>query len=131
MFLAIMALMGLVDSWWGLLALPASVVIGFAFAAVGMTLTTYLKSWQDFEYVNLAIMPMFLFSATFFPVTAYDGLLRWIVELTPLYRAVVLVRELTTGLVTLDSLWSLLYLVAMGVVGLTVTSRRLGKLLLV
>jgi lipooligosaccharide transport system permease protein len=129
-FLAIMAAMGLVSSWWGILALPAAIVIGFAFAGVGMAMTTYLKSWQDFEYVNVAIMPMFLFSATFFPITAYDSWLRWVLELTPLYRAVVLIRELTTGLVTLGSLWSLVYLVAIGTIGLTIASRRLSKLLL-
>jgi len=129
-FLLIMATMGLVESWWGLLALPAAIVIGFAFAGVGMAMTTYLKSWQDFEYINVAITPMFLFSATFFPITAYDGLLRWIIEVTPLYRAVVLIRELTTGLVTLESLWSLLYLLVMGLIGITIASRRLGKLLL-
>jgi lipooligosaccharide transport system permease protein len=52
------------------------------------------------------------------------------VELTPLYRSVALVRELCTGLVTVDSLWSVLYLLAMGTVGLLVASRRLGVLLL-
>jgi lipooligosaccharide transport system permease protein len=73
---------------------------------------------------------MFLFSATFFPVTAYHGVLRWIVEVTPLYRGVALVRELTTGAVSLDSVWSLLYLVVMGASGLAVVSRRFDKLLL-
>ena len=53
---------------------------------------------------QLAIVPMFLFSATFFPVTAFDGALRWVVEATPLYRGVTLTRELTTGAVTVDSL---------------------------
>jgi lipooligosaccharide transport system permease protein len=129
-FLAIMAAMGLVDSWLGLLALPAAFVIGFAFAGVGMAVTTFFTSWQDFEYVNVASMPMFLFSATFYPVTAYDGWLRTLVEITPLYRGVVLVRELTLGSVTLDSLWSLVYLLAMGSIGLAVASRRLSKLLL-
>ncbi|QLQ11876.1 MAG: ABC transporter permease [Nocardioidaceae bacterium] len=129
-FLLLMALMGLVDSWWGLLALPASVVIGFAFAACGMALTTYLRSWQDFEWINVVIMPMFLFSATFFPIDAYDGWLRGLIEVTPLYRGVVLVRELTTGLVTWDSLWSLIYLIAMGCFGLWLANRRLGSMLL-
>lgn len=129
-FLLIMVALGLVSSWWGVLALPAAMIVGFAFSAIGMAGVTYMRSWQDFEYVNLSIMPMFLFSATFFPVTAYDGALRWIVEVTPLYRGVVLIRELTTGLVTLESLWSLLYLLTMGAIGLAITSRRLGRLLL-
>ena len=73
---------------------------------------------------------MFLFSATFFPVTAFGGVLRWVVEATPLYRGVTLTRELTTGALTADSLVSVVYLVAMGMVGLTVASRRFDRLLL-
>jgi lipooligosaccharide transport system permease protein len=129
-FLVIMLAMGLISSWWAVLALPAAILIGFAFSGTGMALTTFMRSWQDFEYIQLAIMPMFLFSATFFPVTTYDGVVRWIVEATPLYRGVVLVRELCTGLVTVDSAISVLYLVVMGVVGTAVASRRLGRLLL-
>lgn len=129
-FLVVMLAMGLVGSWWAVLAVPATLLIGFAFAAVGMALTTWMRSWQDFEYVQLAIMPMFLFSATFFPVTAFHGVLRWVIEATPLYRGVVLCRELTTGIVTVDSLVSVAYLAAMGVIGLAVVSRRLDKLLL-
>jgi lipooligosaccharide transport system permease protein len=74
---------------------------------------------------------MFLFSATFFPVTAYPGVLRWVVEATPLYRGVTLTRELTTGALTLDSLVSVAYLLALGLAGLALASRRLDKLLLV
>jgi lipooligosaccharide transport system permease protein len=129
-FLVVMAAMGLVSSWWTLLAWPATWLIGFAFAGAGMALTTYMTSWQDFEYIQLAIMPMFLFSATFFPVTAFSGPLRWLVEATPLYRGVALVRELTTGVVTLDSLVSVAYLVAMGLAGLALASKRFDKLLL-
>ena len=129
-FLLVMVAMGLVGSWWAVLALPAAVLTGFAFAAVGMALTTFMRSWQDFEYIQLAIMPMFLFSATFFPVTTYDGVWRWIVEVSPLYRAVVLVRELCTGLLTVDSAISVVYLTVMGAVGSVVATRRLGRLLL-
>ena len=130
-FLVVMLALGLVDSWWALLSLPAALLIGFAFAGAGMALTTYMRSWQDFEYIQLAIMPMFLFSATFFPVTAFgDGALRWVVEATPLYRGVVLCRELTTGAVSWDSAISVVYLAAMGTVGLMIVSRRLHKLLL-
>jgi lipooligosaccharide transport system permease protein len=73
---------------------------------------------------------MFLFSATFFPVTAYPAAVRWVVELTPLYRGVVLCRELTTGALSWGSAFSVVYLVAMGLVGLTIVGRRLDKLLL-
>ena len=129
-FLGVMLALGLTHSWWAVLALPASLLIGFAVASVGMALTSYMRTWQDFEFITLATMPMFLFSATFFPITAYPEWLRWFVEVTPLYRGVVLCRELTTGVVTWESAVSVGYLVAMGCAGLYVVSRRLEKLLL-
>ena len=112
------------------LASLSAILIAFAFSAVCMALTTWMKSWQDFEYVQLAIMPMFLFSATFFPVTAFDGALRWVVEATPLYRGVVLCRELTTGSITWASGVSVVYLLVMSLIGLAVVRRRLDTLLL-
>jgi lipooligosaccharide transport system permease protein len=129
-FLVIMVAMGLVSSWWALLAWPATWLIGFAFGGAGMALTTWMRSWQDFDYIQLAIVPMFLFSATFFPVSAYDGALRWVVEVSPLYRGVALVRELTTGTVSAASLWSVGYLLLMGSIGLLVAARRFDRLLL-
>lgn len=129
-FLGVMLLMGLVGSWWAVLAVPATLLIGFAFSGVCMALTTFMRSWQDFEFVQLAVMPLFLFSATFFPVTVYEGLLRVVVEATPLYRGVVLCRELTTGAVSVESAISVVYLLSMGSVGLYVVSRRLERLLL-
>jgi lipooligosaccharide transport system permease protein len=129
-FLVVMWAMGLVDSWWGLLAWPATWLVGLAFGGLGMALTTYMRSWQDFEYIQLAIMPMFLFSATFFPLTAFGGGLQWVVELTPLYRGVVLCRELTVGAVGLDSLVSVVYLAVLGTAGLLLAARRFDKLLL-
>jgi lipooligosaccharide transport system permease protein len=129
-FLLVMAALGLVQSWWVLLALPAALLIGFAFSAVFMALTTYMTSWQDFEKVTLVQMPLFLFSATFFPITALDSRLRWVVEVTPLYRGVVLCRELTTGALSWASAVSVVYLLVMGLVGLLVVRRRLDRLLL-
>lgn len=129
-FLVVMLLMGLVGSWWAVFVLPAALLTGFAFSAVGMGLTTFMRSWQDFEYIQLALIPMFLFSATFFPVTTYHGVVRWVVEATPLYRSVVLIRELCTGLITVSSAVSVGYLLVMGLVGMAVVRRRLDRLLL-
>ena len=70
-FLVVMVAMGLVQSWWAILTVPAALLIGFAFAAVCMAATTYMRSWQDFEFVTLTVMPMFLFSATFYPLSTY------------------------------------------------------------
>lgn len=129
-FLLVMLAMGMLHSWWALLALPAALLIGFAFSAVCMALTTWMRSFQDFDKITLAQLPMFLFSATFFPVTAYDGWLRWVVEATPLYRGVVLCRELTTGAISWASGVSVVYLLVMGLLGLVVVRRRLDTLLL-
>jgi len=129
-FLLVMAVLGLVGSVWALLVLPVAVLIGFAFAAVGMAATSYMRSWQDFDFVQLAVLPLFLFSATFYPLTTYPPALQVIVQLTPLYHGVALVRALDTGAVGPGALVHVLYLAVMGVAGLAVTSRRLGHLLL-
>jgi lipooligosaccharide transport system permease protein len=130
-FTLVMLALGLVHSWWALLAVPVAVLVGFAFAAVGMAGTTYMKSWQDFDYVILASMPLFLFSATFYPLGVYPRPVQVIVECTPLYQGVVLLRDLVLGAPGPGLLWRAAYLAALGVVGLLAAGRRLGKLLLV
>ena len=69
----VMLLLGLVPSWWAVLALPAAALIGFAFAAVGMAATTYMRSWSDTDAVQLVQMLLFLFSATFYPLSTYPA----------------------------------------------------------
>ncbi len=122
--------MGLVASPWAVLAFPAAMLIGFAFAAVGMAATTFMRSWQDFDLVQLVILPLFLFSATFYPVETYPEPIRLLVQLTPLYHGVDLIRGLTTGAVGPGLLVHVAYLAVMGLFGLWVTSRRLERLLL-
>jgi len=129
-FVVVMASMGLVLSWWAVLALPAAVLIGFAFAGAGMALTTFMRSWQDFEFVQLAILPMFLFSATFYPLSTYPGPVQWLVRITPLYQGVDLERSLVLGDVDATLLGPLVYLAVLGGAGMYVASRRLGRLLL-
>ena len=128
-FTLVMLAMGLIHSWWALLAVPVAVLIGFAFAAIGMTGTTYMKSWQDFDYVILASMPLFLFSATFYPLGVYPRPVQVIVECTPLYQGVVLERSLVLGDLHWTLVLNVLYLLVMGVAGLRVASRRIGLLL--
>jgi lipooligosaccharide transport system permease protein len=129
-FIVVMLAMGLVESWWMVLALPTTLLIGYAFAGAGMALTTWMRSWQDFEFVQLAIMPMFLFSATFYPLSTYPDAMRWLVELTPLYHGVALMRGLTTGLLSWSMLVDVAYLAALGALGVVVAARRLERLLL-
>ena len=129
-FLVVATLAGAVRSWWALLALPAAVFIGFAFAALGMFATTFMRSWVDFDYVTLAIQPMFLFSATFFPLGTYPEALQWLVRATPLYHGVALERALMLGDVGWGLLAHIAYLVGLGLVGVLGTSHRLERLLL-
>jgi lipooligosaccharide transport system permease protein len=129
-FLVVALLAGAVKSWWALLALPAAIFIGFAFAAVGMFATTFMRSWVDFDYITLAIQPMFLFSATFFPLATYPEALQWLVRATPLYHGVALERALMLGDVGWGVLGHVAYLVVLGGLGIIGTARRLEKLLL-
>jgi lipooligosaccharide transport system permease protein len=129
-FLVVMAAMGLVHSWWALAALPAATLIGFAFAALGMAGTSYMRGWQDFQYVTLGTLPLFLFSGTFYPLSTYPDWLRVIVEVTPLYHGVALIRALVLGGAGLSELGHVAYLLVLGLIGLAISGRRLERLLL-
>jgi len=129
-FLAVMGGFGLLVSPWALLALPAALLVAFAFAAVGMAATSYMRSWQDFDLVTLAVLPMFLFSTTFYPLSVYPRWLQIVVECLPLYHAVELMRGLTTGVVHVGLLGHLAYFAVMITAGGFVAVRRLDALLL-
>jgi lipooligosaccharide transport system permease protein len=126
----VMLAMGLVHSAWAVLALPVAVLIGFAFAAVGLACTSFMRSWQDFDFVNLAVLPMFLFSGAFYPLSLYPDKVRYLIEALPLYHGIELLRSLTLGRVHVGLLWDVVYLAVMGLVGSVVAARRLEKLLL-
>lgn len=129
-FMAVAGVLGLIESPWGLLTLPAAVVIGFGFAGLGVAATTYMRTWQDFELIGLVQLPMFLFSATFFPITTYPDAIQWVVRCSPLYHAVELLRALNFGTVGWAQLVNLSYLLVLGAGGLFLAQRRIGKLLL-
>jgi lipooligosaccharide transport system permease protein len=129
-FVLVMAALGLFKSWWGVLALPGAFVTSFAFAGLGLAATTHARSWPDFDKIQLAVVPMFLFSATFYPLTQYSPSIRWIVRATPLYNGVALLRALSLGAVDASSAGHAAYLLLMGACGLVYASRRLARLLL-
>jgi lipooligosaccharide transport system permease protein len=129
-FLVVAGAAGVVTSWSALLAIPAASLIGFAFAAVGMAATTFMRSWQDFDYVQLALLPMFLFSATFYPLSTYPDILQRVVQVTPLYHGVALVRDLMLGDLGTGVLVHVGYLTGMGLVGAVFAARRIERLLL-
>ncbi len=129
-FVVVILVLGLVRSPWVVFAVPAATLLAFAFAAVGMAATTFMRSWQDFDLINLVVLPLFLFSGTFYPLAAYPEPLRIVVQLTPLWQGVDMIRALVTGAVDLSILWHVAYLGAMGLIGLAVVGRRLGRMLL-
>lgn len=128
-FLGTMVVLGLVSSWWAVLCLPASLLVSYAFAGAGLGASTFMRSWTDFDLVNVAILPMFLFSATFFPLSQYPPVLQWVVRVTPLYQGVALERGLVFGELSWTTLLNAAYLLAMGTAGLLVAGRRLKVLL--
>ncbi len=129
-FIVVIFVLGLALSPWAILAVPAAMLIGFAAAAVGTSCTTFIRKWQDFDLIFVVTLPLFLFSATFFPITAYPEPIRLLVEVTPLYRGVHLIRGLTTGAIEPMLLVDVAYLLVLGFIGLAIVSRRLGHLLL-
>jgi lipooligosaccharide transport system permease protein len=129
-FIVVMAALGLVASPWALLALPAAMLIGFSFAAVGTAASTFVRTWQDFDLVLTVLIPLFLFSATFYPITVYPGPLQVVVQLSPLYHGVDLLRSLTTGMIGPSILLDIAYLVILGGAALVLAATRLERLLL-
>jgi lipooligosaccharide transport system permease protein len=129
-FMVVMLAMGLVHSAWAAVDIPVALLIGFAFAGAGMAATTFIRSWQHFEFVTLATLPMFLFSTTFYPLSVYPRPVQLVVDCTPLYQGIALLRGLTLGYVGPGLLWHVLYLAVMGVAGLALAGRRIGRLLL-
>jgi lipooligosaccharide transport system permease protein len=127
-FTAVVTPMGLIPSWWGVLAIPASVLIAFGFASFGMAITSYMKSFQQLNWVNFFMLPLFLFSGTFYPLDIYPEWLQSVIMALPLWQAVELVRSLTLGNVSMALMGNVLYFVVMVAVGLTFTTRRLTAL---
>jgi lipooligosaccharide transport system permease protein len=130
-FLVVMAAMGLITSAWALLALPGAALISFAVASVGVACTTFMRSWQNFDYVVLVSAPLFLFSGTFYPLSVYPHVIGVVVEWSPLYQGVVILRDLVLGDPSPALAWRAGYLLALGLGGLAVAGRRIATLLLV
>jgi lipooligosaccharide transport system permease protein len=129
-FLVVMAVMGLTASAWAVLLLPAALLIAFGFAAVGMACTSFMTSIQGLELVELATLPLFLFSGTFYSLSVYPAWLRIVVECLPLQHGIALLRDLNAGAIDWSLAGHAAYFVAMAAVGLVVTARRLDILLL-
>jgi lipooligosaccharide transport system permease protein len=131
-YLAVIAAFGAIHSPLGVLALPACFLIGLAFSAPTAAYSATREEDAAFVVVNrFAIIPMFLFSGTFFPVSRLPELLRWVAYLTPSWHGVDLCRSLTLGTATWAlSLLHVVYLAAWGATGLVFALRTYRRRLL-
>ena len=127
-FMGVVAPLGLIQSVWGLLAIPAAVLIAFGFASVGMAITSYLTSFQQLEVINVFLLPMFLFSGSFYPLSVFPQWLQFVANLLPLTHAINLVRGLCLGNLSFSLLGHALYFVVMIICGLFFTTKRLNAL---
>ena len=129
-FLGVLAVMGLVTSWWALAMVPVAVLIAFGFAALGMAVTSYLTSFQQMDLINFIMLPMFLFSATLYPISVYPEAVQWLVMAMPLWHGVELMRQLSIGHLTGMTLVHIGYFLGMTAFGLWLTTVRLRALFL-
>ena len=129
-FMVVMQVLGLNLAWTAILALPAVLLIAFGFASLGMAITSYMKTFQQMDWIAFVMLPMFLFSATFYPITVYPEPIQWVVQALPLWHGIELVRGLTTGALSVAMLGHILYYVVMIAIGLVFTTKRLKALFL-
>ncbi|MEU5214586.1 ABC transporter permease [Streptomyces sp. NPDC020807] len=129
-FLGVMAALGLATSPWSLLLIPVALLVATVFAALGMVCATLLKSSSQFDYIHVAVMPMFLFSTTFYPMSVYPPAMQVLVEISPLYHGIELARGLSVGVLDPSMIGHVAYLVVLAALGLYASSRRIEKLLL-
>ena len=127
-FMAVATPMGLIPSWWGVLAIPAAVLIAFGFASIGMAITSYFKSYQQMGLINISLLPIFLFSGSFYPLSVFPDWAQIIIKTLPLWHAIELIRNLSLGIINFSLLGHIAYFLVMIVVGLFFTTRRLNAL---
>ena len=127
-FMAVATPMGLIPSWWGVLAIPAAVLIAFGFASIGMAITSYFKSYQQMGLINISLLPIFLFSGSFYPLSVFPDWAQIIIKTLPLWHAIELIRNLSLGIINFSLLGHIAYFLVMIVIGLFFTTRRLNAL---
>ncbi|MFJ4208602.1 ABC transporter permease [Paenarthrobacter sp. NPDC089675] len=129
-FTAVMGVMGLLTSWWAVLVIPASVLIAFGFASFGMGITSFMKTFQQMDWINFFLLPMFLFSATFYPLSVYPQPIQWFIQAMPLWHGVELLRQISVGVFTPATAIHVGYYLVMIVLGIMLTTGRLRQLFL-
>ncbi len=124
-FVVVMAAFGAVRSAWVVAAIPVSVLTGLAFATPIEAFAITRQKTNGFSMIfRFGIVPMFLFSGTFFPISQLPAWIRWVAYITPLWHGVVLSRSLALGHADLiGAVGHLAYLIVVAAVGLVVAER--------
>ncbi len=129
-FTAVMGVMGLITTWWAILVIPASVLIAFGFASFGMGITSFMKTFQQMDWINFFLLPMFLFSATFYPLSVYPQVIQWFIQAMPLWHGVELLRQISVGSFSPATAIHVGYYLVMIALGIMLTTGRLRQLFL-
>jgi lipooligosaccharide transport system permease protein len=131
-FLVIMALFGTLQSPWAVLCIPAAVLTGAAWVPGMFGYAATLETDSGFALVfRFLVMPMFLFSGTFFPVSQLPLAFELVAYVTPIWHGVELCRMLTLGTVAaLPALGHVAYLLAWSAVGFELARRSYRRRLL-
>ena len=127
-FTVVIAVLGLVTTWWALLAIPAAIIVAFGFASFGMAITSYMKSHHQMNFFYIFILPMFLFSGAFYPLTVFPGWGQAIIKALPLRQGIELVTRAMTGEFGTPLLLNIAYFMVLICVGLIFTTKRLNAL---
>jgi lipooligosaccharide transport system permease protein len=127
-FTVVIAALGLVTTWWALLAIPAAIIVAFGFASFGMAITSYMKSHHQMNFFYIFVLPMFLFSGAFYPLTVFPGWGQAIIKALPLRQGIELVTRAMSGEFSVHLLVNVTYFMVLICVGLIFTTKRLNAL---
>ena len=130
-FFAVMAVMGIFDSWTAVFAIPVVILVGLSCAAPVFALSAKLQTDQTYTWLfRFVVTPLFLLSGTFFPIRELPAWGRVVAQATPLFHGVELVRQLTIYDLEPSALWHLAYLLTLLAIGTGVALRNLEKRLM-
>jgi len=131
-FTVVMVAFGAPRSWWVVLAWPSAVLLGLAFAAPIAAWAITVKNEMSFAYVfRFGMIPLMLFSGTFFPLSQLPGWLQPVAQALPLWHGVTLCRAFSLGHVSAGLIWHAAYLIVLIVAGTLAGARTYTRRLYV
>ena len=129
-FLAVVVAAGLAEPLNAVLMWCAAMLISLGFASVGMAVTTFMRRFQQMDWTMMVLMPMFLFSATLFPIDVYPSGVQAIIQALPLWHGVELMRDIAFWDFSSLTLVHIGYYTVMIALGLSFATYRMKRLFL-